>query len=364
MPVRFDRSAQNFATSRGLDSLSEEARNKLDTDGNGSVSLSEAANISARANLDSDGRIDADEQARLSRLLGHTTTPSTSTTTASASSPLQTLLQQHPILETNQDLINFFMKRNDNNWGKAVTEAKEYGVTLSALTRNRQGRIQTDGAASATPTTSHAPSRPTNPTRHTAENGLHIKPDLLSRLDAHDRSKMEAWSDLVNDNLHESTPEKLKKANAFFNARLVYASDRRAWGEKDYWATPYESLEKGGGDCDDFAIAKYVTLRKMGIPKEDLKLAYVYLNLPGRAREAHMVLLHQPPGESGTVLDNFDKSLKTPEQRRDLRAVFTFNEDALWMASGNNWSNRLSGTTDNLKKWQSVQTRLKEQGMF
>ncbi len=389
MSVKFDRSAQNFANSRGLHTLSQETLSKMDTNKDGSISLNEAASASLSARLDTDGKVDVEEQARLNRLLGnssstnlfntstnHSNTSNRTTNTSRTSStqtPFQKLLADNPSLKKNQDLINFFMRRNDNNWGQAVSDAKQFGVKLGALTKNRQGRIQTNTSNTNDPTntpsrtTNTTPSSPTpsrTSTRRSTGPGLHIKPELLSRLDSHDRNKMEAWSDLVNNNLNKPTEEKLQKANAFFNSRLIYASDRQAWGEKDYWATPYESLEKGGGDCDDFAIAKYVTLRKMGIPKQDLKLAYVYLERPGRKREAHLVLLHQPPGTKGTVLDNFNKSLKSPAQRKDLRPVFTFNENGLWMSSGDNSSKRLSGTTDNLKKWQSVQDRLKDQGML
>lgn len=186
----------------------------------------------------------------------------------------------------------------------------------------------------------------------------------MARHDEYDRDKLEAWADLINEHQNSPIEEKLHKANAFFNTRMIYASDQQAWGERDYWATPVESLAKGGGDCDDFAIAKYTTLRNMGVPKDELKLAVVYLHRAGREREAHMVLLHQKPGGEATVLDNFNRSLRSVQERRDLQAVYTFNEDAMWLSRGDNWSAQMSGAADRLSKWQSALTKMRQEGVF
>jgi len=48
--------------------------------------------------------------------------------------------------------------------------------------------------------------------------------------------------------------------NSFFNRLIVFADDATVWGQPDFWASPLETLDKGQGDCEDFAIAKYFTL--------------------------------------------------------------------------------------------------------
>ena len=42
----------------------------------------------------------------------------------------------------------------------------------------------------------------------------------------------------------------------------------------DYWATPVESLRKGEADCEDYAIAKYFTLRQLGVADDKLRITY------------------------------------------------------------------------------------------
>ena len=45
--------------------------------------------------------------------------------------------------------------------------------------------------------------------------------------------------------------------------KIQYIGDKKNWGKSDYWETPVEFLTYGG-DCEDFAIAKYVSLRALG----------------------------------------------------------------------------------------------------
>jgi len=66
------------------------------------------------------------------------------------------------------------------------------------------------------------------------------------------QAQIEAMRSLPDD-------QKLAQANRFFNTRSRWTQDPEIWGENDYWATPLELMGRGMGDCEDFAIAKYVT---------------------------------------------------------------------------------------------------------
>lgn len=116
--------------------------------------------------------------------------------------------------------------------------------------------------------------------------------------------------------------EKIIAVNAFFN-RIAQKADEVVWGKVDHWATPKELLTAGAGDCEDFAIAKYVTLVAMGIPPTQLTLAVARAFLPrSRALERHMVLIYQDP-ESGTrwILDNLRAEILAPVHRADLTLI-------------------------------------------
>ena len=78
----------------------------------------------------------------------------------------------------------------------------------------------------------------------------------------------------------------LKNTNRFFN-RFPYKTDQAHWGVEDYWATPVEFLGSNAGDCEDFAAAKYFSLRDLGAPVGQLRMVYVRAL---KINEAHMVL--------------------------------------------------------------------------
>ncbi|MGC2166115.1 MAG: transglutaminase-like cysteine peptidase [Gallionella sp.] len=121
--------------------------------------------------------------------------------------------------------------------------------------------------------------------------------------------------------------EQLQVFNQFWN-RVPYYSDLKHWGVEDYWATPIETLASNGADCEDYSIAKYFSLKELGVPAENLRITYVRAL---RKNEAHMVLAYYPsPGADPYILDNLTGNLETASERDDLVPVYSFNDDDLW----------------------------------
>ncbi len=109
---------------------------------------------------------------------------------------------------------------------------------------------------------------------------------------------------------------KLKNINDFWN-KITYKSDLIHWKRKDYWATPFEFLGTGAGDYEDYVIAKYYSLRRLGIPKSKLEIAYVKLR--EKADELHMVLsYYHTTSSTPIILDNIDKKLKLVSKKIDF----------------------------------------------
>ena len=156
---------------------------------------------------------------------------------------------------------------------------------------------------------------------------------------------------------------RLRTVNDFYNQRLAYVEDIDNWGEVDYWASPLESLGKGAGDCEDYAIAKYFTLTSLGIPHSKLRMVYVRASIPGAPNGfvAHMVLAYYPtPEAEPLVLDNLQPVIRPAAQRPDLAPVFSFNAEGLWQGVG---SIRASGDPlTRLSKWREVLTRARQDG--
>ena len=86
--------------------------------------------------------------------------------------------------------------------------------------------------------------------------------------------RVAAWQALMDKAPTADRRAQLERVNRFFN-KVPFVSDLAHWGREDYWATPLELLVSNGGDCEDFSIAKYFTLRSIGVPAENLRLIYV-----------------------------------------------------------------------------------------
>ena len=129
-------------------------------------------------------------------------------------------------------------------------------------------------------------------------------------------------------------PQRLKAANDFFNQRIAFRDDQAIWGRPDYWATPLETLDRGQGDCEDYAIAKYFSLLAAGTAEARLRLVYVRAMLDGRP-QAHMVLAYYAqPNAEPLILDNLRPELLPASARPDLSPVFSFNSEGLWQGTG------------------------------
>ncbi len=170
------------------------------------------------------------------------------------------------------------------------------------------------------------------------------------------RARLLAWQRLINTDHSRTDRAKLDTVNRFFN-RLDFVDDIIHWKKKDYWATPVEFLASGGGDCEDFTIAKYFTLKLMGVDEARLNLTYVKAL---RLNQAHMVLTYYPtPDADPLVLDNLIDEIKPASRRSDLLPVYSFNGSGLWLAKQRGRGRQI-GSSDRLGLWRDLLARLPE----
>ncbi|WP_459936463.1 transglutaminase-like cysteine peptidase [Desulfonatronum parangueonense] len=169
------------------------------------------------------------------------------------------------------------------------------------------------------------------------------------------------WEDMIrNTDRTKSDLEKLEKVNQFFNTRIMYVTDMELWGVEDYWATPFEFLSRNAGDCEDFAIAKYFTLKAMGVKEEKLNIMYVKALQFGIA---HMVLAYySTPEAEPLILDNYIDAILPASKRPDLLPVFGFNGSGLWSAR-QRAQGSLPGRSERLRPWQELQSRMPMDGL-
>ncbi|HMH64677.1 MAG TPA: transglutaminase-like cysteine peptidase [Rhizomicrobium sp.] len=129
----------------------------------------------------------------------------------------------------------------------------------------------------------------------------------------------------------------LEAVNQWANAK-PYVEDWVNWHVADYWETPGEFIARGG-DCEDFAIAKYFSLIRLGFSVQDLRIVVVS---DARTHGFHAVLAARLDG-TVWLLDNFLPAVVPMESQPQYSAVYSLNQQGWWMHS--NPTVQLAGLT-------------------
>ncbi|WP_422630855.1 cysteine protease LapG [Pseudomonas rhizophila] len=172
------------------------------------------------------------------------------------------------------------------------------------------------------------------------------------------QQRIDAWQQLLATQKGTPELEQLKVVNLFFNKRVRYVEDIDLWRQVDYWETPIQALWKGAGDCEDYAIAKYFSLRRLGVSSDKLRITYVKAL---RQNRAHMVLTYYAtPDAMPLVLDSLIDGILPASQRTDLLPVYSFNAEGLWLPGAK--GNKKVGDTKRLSRWQDVLKKMQAEG--
>lgn len=192
-----------------------------------------------------------------------------------------------------------------------------------------------------------------------------LQPQLIARFGQERVALLRDWQKTLADSRSGSELVKLRKINDFINRTITFEDDIAIWNQSDYWATPLEAIGQGRGDCEDFAIIKYFSLKDAGVPLAKLRLVYVKarLNGPnGPYMQAHMVLAYYPtPNGEPLVLDNLVAEIRPASQRTDLQPVFSFNSEAIWNGAAGNAARGAKGIGQ-LSRWEDLLQRARKEG--
>jgi predicted transglutaminase-like cysteine proteinase len=168
------------------------------------------------------------------------------------------------------------------------------------------------------------------------------------------QARLNNWQQLISNATSLSSAEKLRAVNQLINNSLSYVSDQQAWGQTEYWATPTEALLHGQGDCEDFAIAKYFSLIKMGISDAQLRLTHVKAL---SSNSPHMVLAYYPsPQSEPLLLDNLTSRILPANRRKDLLAIYAFNAEGIYLAKAP--TQKIAQPISLLSRWVGLNARM------
>jgi predicted transglutaminase-like cysteine proteinase len=170
------------------------------------------------------------------------------------------------------------------------------------------------------------------------------------------------WANVLNVFRSGNEQQKLRDINEYFNRKLRFVDDQVNWSQNDYWATPVEALLKGAGDCEDYSIAKYFSLKFLGVPVSKLRITYVKARIGGAGSnitQAHMVLTYySSPDAEPLVLDNLVGEIRPASRRPDLQPIFSFNNEGLFSGAGG--APQPGGSR--ISRWNDLLEKMKAEG--
>lgn len=120
--------------------------------------------------------------------------------------------------------------------------------------------------------------------------------------------------------------ERLDAVNRYVNQRVAFVNDIQQYGASDRWAAAGETLRRGRGDCEDYAIAKLQILRRAGFAEKDL---YLVILRDVARRADHAVLVVRAEGRM-LVLDNGTSRIVDSTTIADYRPILTFSGSKAW----------------------------------
>ena len=129
--------------------------------------------------------------------------------------------------------------------------------------------------------------------------------------------------------------EQLEAVNLYVNARVRFVDDSVQFGQSDVWSAASATLNRGKGDCEDYAIAKMQMLRRAGFSPRDLYLVVVRDLV---RRSDHAVLTVRLDGRM-YVLDNGTDALLESGDVSDYRPIMTFAASGAWTHGYRKYSN-------------------------
>lgn len=138
------------------------------------------------------------------------------------------------------------------------------------------------------------------------------------------RCRFQDWVEFLRSLDGKNAWTQLSEVNHYIN-RLPYAADRFNYGSRDYWATPRQFFYRSG-DCEDYAIAKFLSLRALGWPKEALRLVGVEDSERGTQ---HAIIVARLNGDDW-VLDNQYEEVVSVSHLPHYRLLWSLSENQSW----------------------------------
>lgn len=133
------------------------------------------------------------------------------------------------------------------------------------------------------------------------------------------------WLEVINNLKDKNQIEKIKSINGYLN-KSDYVTDMVNWRQKDYWATLNQFFNRNG-DCEDYAIAKYYSLKKLGFSTDEMRIVIVddtNLGIPHAVLAVYL-------DKKVWILDNQISNIVEQEKIIHYEPLYSINEKSWWL---------------------------------
>lgn len=138
-------------------------------------------------------------------------------------------------------------------------------------------------------------------------------------------NKSTTWAALRQKAEGKPRMEQLRIINNFWNG-WPYREDSSNWGKQDYWAIPAQFL-RNSGDCEDYAIVKYFTLKELGFNPSDMRIVVLKDTMRNLAHAVLAVYLNNDV----FILDNISNVVLSHKRLGNYSPQYSVNESGRWM---------------------------------
>jgi predicted transglutaminase-like cysteine proteinase len=142
-------------------------------------------------------------------------------------------------------------------------------------------------------------------------------------------SGIAAWRAEIQRLKGLSRHEQLERINDFMN-KVPYVDDQKRYGQNGYWDATPERFFSDGGDCKDYALVKYASLRALGFSLEQLRITVV---MDMTKNILHAILIVKEPN-AAYVLDNQSQDIEAAADVHRYQPIFAVNSKSWWKYSG------------------------------
>ena len=139
-------------------------------------------------------------------------------------------------------------------------------------------------------------------------------------------TKIRAWRSSIRSMEQLEGWNLLAAVNSKINSLVSFRNDIDNYGQIDHWASPVEALT-GQGDCEDFAILKYISLLELGISEEQMRIVVV----KDMSRGTGHAILSVEIGGQTYILDNLNRAPVLHSKLTQYVPYYSVNGRGKWL---------------------------------